>query len=274
MGDFLYICVMEELVKDTCLYMHTRKSDGRIIYIGIGSEKRPNDKTNRGRFWKNMIKNHNGFDVVILKTGMSWKEACDLEIKMIAFYGRIKPSKDNPNYGCLVNMTDGGDGTKGCTHSEESKQKRRERMTGEKNHMFGRFGEKNHMFNRTGENNPLFGIRRNKEVILKISGKNHHMYGKKNHELSERNRSEESRQRQRERMTGKSNPMFGRNGENHPNYGKTGEDNGRSRKVICVVTNKIYTCIKDAAEDNGVNLSTLRGYLRGNRPNKTSLRYM
>jgi len=284
MGDFLYICFMEETVKDTCLYMHTRKSDGRIIYIGIGCEKRPYDKTNRGRFWKNMIKSHNGFDVVILKSDMTWNEACDLEIKMIAFYGRIKPSKDNPNYGCLVNMTDGGDGTKGYNHSEESKQKRRERMTGENNPQFGRTGEKSASYGVSINDIWIdrYGVEVadekrkevNQKISEKVSGENHPMFGKKCEWVVERNRSEKIRQINKERMTGEGNPMFGRTGENHHNYGKTGEDNARSRKVICIETNKIYSCIKDAAEDNGVNLSTLRGYLRGNRPNKTSIRYL
>ena len=124
-------------LKDTCLYKHTLKSDGRIIYIGIGNEKRPYSTGDRNDRWKKMVKKYGGFDVTILKTDMSWEEACELEIKMVAFYGRLKPSKSNLNYGCLVNMTDGGDGVKGSIRSEELKERQRQLMKGENNPNFG-----------------------------------------------------------------------------------------------------------------------------------------
>jgi hypothetical protein len=218
--------------RDTCLYIHTRKSDGGIFYVGIGDSKRPYDKRNRNKYWYNVVKKHD-YDVVILKTNMTWKEACDLEIIMIAFYGRIKPSKKNLNYGCLVNMTDGGDGTKGLIMSEENKKIISERMK-----------------TKTGKNNYRFGKTHNEETKKKMSenmnGKNNHRFGKK--------ASEETKKKMSEK----------RKGEKHPN----------SKKVICNITNKIYNCIKDAAEDIGVNINTLRGYLCGDRPNKTSIRYL
>jgi hypothetical protein len=106
--------------QDTCLYIHTRKNDGGIFYIGIGDEKRPYSKANRNQYWNNVVNKYD-YNVTILKTNMSWEKACDLEIKMIAFYGRIIPYKENLNYGCLVNMSDGGEGNKGAVWSEESR---------------------------------------------------------------------------------------------------------------------------------------------------------
>jgi hypothetical protein len=70
--------------KDTCLYIHTRKDNGRIFYVGIGTIKRPYSIDNRNRFWKSVVKKY-GRDVTILKTDMSWEDACQLEIMMIAF---------------------------------------------------------------------------------------------------------------------------------------------------------------------------------------------
>jgi group I intron endonuclease len=285
MGDFLYICFMETTltkeIKDTVLYIHTRKSDGGIFYVGIGDEKRPYQKRSRNKYWRNTVKVHGGFNVTILKTGMTWEEACDLEIKMISFYGRKNPDHKNPNYGCLVNMTDGGDGSKGCIPSEETKQKRRESMTGKmvgENHpMFGKTpseetrqkqresmtgkmaGEKNPNFGKTGEKNPNFGngdkIRGEKnpmkrdEVKAKFRGENNPFY-KKTH-------TEESKKKMR---------------ENHAD--QYGEKNPRAKKIICVVTNKIYGCIKDAAKDIGVHYETLSRWLNGKRPNKSSLRFL
>jgi len=116
MGDFLYICFMEEITKDTCLYMHTRKSDGRIFYIGIGDKDRPTDKSGRNNHWYNTVNKHN-YDVTIIVNGLTWERACELEILMIAFYGR-----EDKAGGCLVNMTDGGQGAKGRKMTEKTRQ--------------------------------------------------------------------------------------------------------------------------------------------------------
>jgi len=154
-----------------CLYIHTRKDDGGIFYVGIGDEKRPYDKTGRNRFWKFVVKKHE-YDVTILKTNMSWEQACDLEIKMIAFYGRKDKKK-----GSLVNMTDGGDGSKGLIHSEESKLKMREKRIGKyvgenhpsyntKHSVETKQKQREKKIGKTGEN-----ASRSKKVICNITGK-------------------------------------------------------------------------------------------------------
>jgi hypothetical protein len=189
-------------IKDTCLYIHTRKSDGGIFYVGIGDKKRPYSKYRRNRYWRYIVNKHD-YDVTILKTNMSWEQACDLEIKMISFYGRKNKKK-----GCLVNMTDGGDGTKGAIISEETKEKMRKPKT---------------------------------EEHKKKMKKPRSDQGKKNIK------------------------------ENQPD--RFGEKNPKARKIICSITGKIYGCIKDAAEDIGVNYNTLYHHLTKNI-NKTSLRYV
>ncbi len=105
---------MEETVKDTCLYMHTRKTDGRIFYIGIGGKDRPFEKTGRNKYWYNTVNKHD-YNVVILLHELTWGRACELEMIMISFYGRY-----DKGLGPLVNMTDGGDGHK--NPSEESRR--------------------------------------------------------------------------------------------------------------------------------------------------------
>jgi hypothetical protein len=138
---------MKTQEKDKCLYMHTRKSDGRIFYIGIGSHDRAYDFINRGEWWKGVYKK-NGVLVKILKDNLSLEEACDLEIKMIAFYGRIKPHPNNPNYGCLINLTDGGEGGNGREWTEEQKEYLSSLWTEEKRQAKR---EAN-----LGENNPMY----------------------------------------------------------------------------------------------------------------------
>jgi hypothetical protein len=149
---------------DTCLYIHTRKTDGRIFYVGIGNKNRPYSTGDRNDRWNKIVKKHKR-DVTILKTNMSWEEACDLEIKMIAFYGRLKPSKNNANYGCLVNMTDGGEGANGTIRSEELKQKQRDLMTGKNNPNYG-ISNYDRWVEKYGVE---YANKRQKESIIKVS---------------------------------------------------------------------------------------------------------
>lgn len=109
------ITLTQEL-NDTCLYIHTRKSDGRIFYIGIGDKNRPTEKSGRNQYWYNIV-NKDDYDVTILVDNLTWERACELETLMIAFYGR----KDKVG-GCLCNLTDGGQGAKGREVSEETRE--------------------------------------------------------------------------------------------------------------------------------------------------------
>lgn len=99
------------------LYMHTKASNGGIFYIGIGDAKRPYKTYNRTPYWKRTVNKH-GLNVQILAEHLTWERACELEKKYIAFYGRR-----DKNEGCLVNLTDGGDGVVGLIFSEESRKK-------------------------------------------------------------------------------------------------------------------------------------------------------
>jgi group I intron endonuclease len=55
-----------------------------------------------------------------------------------------------------------------------------------------------------------------------------------------------------------------------------GGGNPRAKKVIDIITNKIFDCIKDAADYNNINFGTLRKWLNPNdtRQNKSNLRYL
>lgn len=97
------------------LYRHL-KPNGEVFYIGIGDKYRPKSKK-RNKLWHKIV-NKYGYEVQILKTGLTWEDACELEKILISYYGRI-----DKKTGTLANMTDGGDGCLGYKLSQETKDK-------------------------------------------------------------------------------------------------------------------------------------------------------
>ena len=89
------------------VYVHRKATTGEVFYIGKGHGKRAFSKANRSSFWKNVVSKH-GYVVEFLEKDLQEWYAFELEKSMIDFYGR----KDL-GYGCLVNLTDGGDGAAG-----------------------------------------------------------------------------------------------------------------------------------------------------------------
>jgi hypothetical protein len=140
------------------VYMWLRSKDsiigkaGMPYYVGKGQGNRayrkgcPIDKSN----------------IVIVQCDMIEDAAFELEIKLIAQYGR----KDLGT-GILINLTDGGDGTSGVKISEETRKLKSRNMSGEGNHNFGKknsvaSNEKNRISN-TGEGNGMFGRKHSTE---------------------------------------------------------------------------------------------------------------
>jgi hypothetical protein len=107
------------------VYQHRRKDTNEVFYIGIGdTSDRAYWTYGRNTHWKN-IAYKVGYEVDILIEGISWDDACVVEIGMIADYGR-RDKKTGP----LVNMTDGGEGSIGRLVSEHTKEKQRNKMKG------------------------------------------------------------------------------------------------------------------------------------------------
>lgn len=92
------------------VYTYTRLDKNEIFYVGIGSDtkyKRAKNLSLRTDYFKKIInKSKHKLDIVF--DNLSWEEACQKEIELIALYGR----KDLKT-GSLVNFTDGGEGRKG-----------------------------------------------------------------------------------------------------------------------------------------------------------------
>jgi len=102
------------------LYRHIRLDKNEPFYIGIGNSKnnrRAYDNDNRNKYWLNIV-NMTDYEVEILFDDISYDEAKLKEIEFISLYGR----KDMGT-GCLVNMTDGGDGCLNKIITKETAEK-------------------------------------------------------------------------------------------------------------------------------------------------------
>lgn len=103
-------------MNDYCLVYVDYKPDGMPFYVGMGLPVRT--KISKRNKWHTNISNKYPGWYRTLAFGGS-RESCEAkEIELIAKYGR----KDLGT-GILVNLTDGGGGTSGYSHSIETKQK-------------------------------------------------------------------------------------------------------------------------------------------------------
>ena len=143
------------------VYRHIRIDKNEPFYIGIGDkENRAYSQRSRNRFWKNIAKQ--GYEVEILFEDLTWEQACEKEKEFIALYGRR-----DLKAGTLVNLTDGGEGTLGYGHKEETKGIIRSKLKGENHPNYGKKrpehseklkGDKNPCYRRVGVKNPRYGV--------------------------------------------------------------------------------------------------------------------
>lgn len=110
------------------VYRHIRHDKNEPFYIGIGSDtpyyKRANERARRGLFWKKIIAK-TSYSIEILFDDISFEDAKIKEIEFIKLYGR----KDL-NTGCLVNLTDGGDGLINKVYTPEYRKNLSDSMRG------------------------------------------------------------------------------------------------------------------------------------------------
>jgi hypothetical protein len=103
------------------LYRHIRIDTNQPFYIGISNVdddyKRAYKRTCRNKHWINIIK-YTNYDVEILIDNLTIKEAKEKEKEFISLYGRV-----DLKTGCLVNLTDGGDGVLNMNTNSELRMK-------------------------------------------------------------------------------------------------------------------------------------------------------
>lgn len=103
---------------DKVVYIHKRKDNGKVFYVGIGSITRPHTRR-KNKMWKGIVSKY-GYEVEVLYFGLCWDEACIIERALICHLGRRDLGK-----GQLVNMTDGGEGNQNIIYTPEWIEKQR-----------------------------------------------------------------------------------------------------------------------------------------------------
>lgn len=94
------------------------------FYVGIGNSARVKNKQ-RSLFHSNVCKNHRDWYRKVVDRFSSWNDCIEVEKFLIAEIGR----RDKGN-GPLVNMTDGGEGIPGLTHTKRAREKMSASHTG------------------------------------------------------------------------------------------------------------------------------------------------
>lgn len=108
------------------VYMHTNKINGKV-YIGITCKTlndrfRSGNGYNHNAHFKSAIQKYgwNNFEHTLIADNLSYEDACEMEINLIALYDSTNREKGyNVSYG-------GESGRLGIKHTEEAKQKMRE----------------------------------------------------------------------------------------------------------------------------------------------------
>jgi hypothetical protein len=95
------------------VYLHIRRSDRSVFYVGKGKGRRAWATTGRNKWWKYIVNKH-GFLVKILTDNLKESMAFSLEKVVIAALRGIAN---------LTNVVEGGGGICGWKHSDEAKAK-------------------------------------------------------------------------------------------------------------------------------------------------------
>ena len=92
--------------KDSYVYVHRRKTDGSVFYVGKGTGNRAWSASKRNKHWVSVTSKH-GCDVQILQDGLQSWYAYEVEVEVLS-----RLLEDGVK---LTNKTDGGDGCMGTS---------------------------------------------------------------------------------------------------------------------------------------------------------------
>lgn len=186
-----------------------------VFYVGKGSGDRYKTINGRNKFFKCMYNSHR-CDVRIKYDNLTEKEAFAQEKELINYY------RNNTTFR-LTNQTDGGEGSSGWKPSQEIKEKMSKALKKKWNDP----DYKERVIKSRHDISSTFQSKEFKEKISRIvSGNNNPNY---HNYWSEK-------QKQHLSKIQKNNPLY--KNENNPN----------AKKIICVETGEVFSCIKYAQE--------------------------
>ena len=236
------------------VYKHVRLDNNTCFYIGKGKGNRK-DLQKRNVVHDSICKKH-GYKVVTIKKGLNEKEAFKLEADMINCY------VSKMGYGIYI---------KGYMNKENKKNKK-------------------FLTNCTWGGEGTSGFHHSEETKQMMSESHK---GRQFSEEHKQNLSESHKGKNKGKMVGEKNPMWGKNpyanktpeemetiskkkseaisGENHPMWGKKGKDNPtygekngmwgkpahNRRKVICITTGKTFNSVTKASNHYKVARNTI-----------------
>lgn len=187
------------------VYLHKKKSDGKVFYVGKGRANRAYDFSRRSRFWNSVVKIH-GIEVEIFLKDLSEHEAFSVEVDLISKYGRRQHG------GVLVNLTNGGEGVSGKVWSKKEKEKMSERISGDRN--VSKRADVRIILSKkmSGKNNPMKKRENSTKVSAKNTGKKASKETRLKMSIAHQGKvfSEETRKKISESKTGSKHPLFGK----------------------------------------------------------------
>lgn len=81
------------------VYIHRRKDNYKVFYVGMGNLSRSKSTTGRNKHWKSVVKKAKGYYIQIVESNLTKEDALELEVFIISEYG----------LGNLTNITKGGE---------------------------------------------------------------------------------------------------------------------------------------------------------------------
>lgn len=101
-------------MNDFYVYLHRRKTDNKVFYVGKGRGNRAKIKNGRNSKWKNVVNKH-GYTIEIVFDNLDEETAFAIEKDTILEFRYFGYD--------LCNFTSGGEGSTGMIMSEESRRK-------------------------------------------------------------------------------------------------------------------------------------------------------
>lgn len=100
--------------QDFYVYEHLKKTNGSVFYVGKGFGSRATRKTNRNKYWHNIVNKH-GFDVRFVAKNLTEELSLLVEVERIDQLKKLNIK--------LCNLTNGGEGLAGYVATTETRKK-------------------------------------------------------------------------------------------------------------------------------------------------------